>query len=106
MARRLVLMPVLPRVTVSEAENLAGSVCSARALRMDLELSQAAPRPEAERTRNSRRRMDDLLNSFEATSGEARWGRSFQTAAGAKALIILDLLDAAPSTSSGQALKG
>src|SRR5580692_4987909 len=59
MARRLVLMSVLPRVMVSEAKNLAGSVCSAMALRVDLEVSQAAPRPEAERTRNSRRRMGD-----------------------------------------------
>jgi len=52
MARRLVLMPVRPRVTVSEAENFAERVCSAMALRMDLELSQAAPRLEAERMRN------------------------------------------------------
>src|SRR5579859_3912849 len=57
MARRLVLMPVLPRVTVSEAENFEARVCWARALRIDFELSQAAPAAVAERMRNSRRRM-------------------------------------------------
>src|SRR4051794_3225352 len=57
MARRLVLMPVLPSVTVSEAENFWPSVCSANALRMDLDESQAAPAAVAVRTRNSRRRM-------------------------------------------------
>src|ERR1700741_4646995 len=72
MARRLVLMPVLPRVTESEAENFAGRVWLARALRIELELSQAAPRPDAERTRNSRRRMRPPKNrsaSFQATPG-------------------------------------
>src|ERR1700730_10443124 len=57
MARRLVLIPVLPRLTVSEAVNFVERVCSASAFRMDLELSQAAPAAVAERTRNSRRRM-------------------------------------------------
>src|ERR1022692_3001474 len=57
MARRLALIPALPRLTVSEAENFVERVCSASAFRMDLELSQAAPAAVAERTRNSRRRM-------------------------------------------------
>ena len=60
MARRLVLMPVLPSVTVSVAENLVGSLVSARAARMFLEescfaVSQVAPRAVVERMRNSRR---------------------------------------------------
>src|ERR1700730_12009177 len=55
MASRLVLMPVLPRVTVSEAENFDDEGWVARAASKSLELSQAAPRPDAERMRNSRR---------------------------------------------------
>jgi hypothetical protein len=43
MARRLVLIPVLPRVTVSDAENFFASVWSASALRMDLGKNHAAP---------------------------------------------------------------
>src|SRR5580693_4067657 len=48
-------MPVLPRVTVSEAENFDGRGLVARAASRSFELSQAAPSPEAERMRNSRR---------------------------------------------------
>src|ERR1700723_3846679 len=55
MARRLVLMPVLPSVTVSEAANFAGSGWAAIASRMALDESHAAPTPVAERMRNSRR---------------------------------------------------
>src|ERR1700739_869115 len=57
MARRLVLMPVLPSVTMSEAENFWPRVCSASALRMDLGNNQAAPAALTERMRKSRRRM-------------------------------------------------
>jgi hypothetical protein len=48
-------MPVLPRVTVSEAENFDDKGWVARAVSRLLELSQAAPTVEAERIRNSRR---------------------------------------------------
>src|ERR1017187_10613242 len=60
MARRLVLMPVLPRVTVSAAENFAGSGWDARAARICFEVSffavnHVSPRAVVERMRNSRR---------------------------------------------------
>src|ERR1700693_4966515 len=54
MASRLVLMPVLPSVTVSEAENFDGKGWVARAVNRSLRVSQAAPTPAAERIRNSR----------------------------------------------------
>src|ERR1700758_2199356 len=54
MARRLVLMPVEPSMTVSEAANFWPRVCSASALRMALGKNQAAPAALTER-RNSRR---------------------------------------------------
>src|SRR5580693_2261522 len=60
MARRLVWMPVLPRVTVSDALNLRGRGLRARACTPwgnAAECSQAAPAVEAERRRNSRRFM-------------------------------------------------
>ena len=52
-ASRLVLMPVRPSVTVSKALNFAGSVCSAMALKMDFDESQAPAAAVAERIRNS-----------------------------------------------------
>src|ERR1700675_1597218 len=60
MARRLVRMPVLPRITVSDALNFRG-----RGLRVKewarrgkaAEWSKAAPAVQAERRRNSRRFM-------------------------------------------------
>src|SRR2546423_2819 len=57
MARRLVLMPVAPKVTVSEAVNLLERGWAARVDKRVLELSQATPAVVAERMRNSRRRM-------------------------------------------------
>jgi hypothetical protein len=45
MASRLVLIPVLPRVTVSEAENFDEEAWVARAASKSFELSQAAPKP-------------------------------------------------------------
>src|SRR5580704_8540754 len=48
-------MPVLPSVTVSEAENFDRGVCSASAFSRFLPVSHAAPKTVAERTRNSRR---------------------------------------------------
>src|SRR5215472_285813 len=57
MARRLVLMPVLPSVTVSEAANFFGSVWSVIACRMDLRTNHAAPAAVTDRTRNWRRCM-------------------------------------------------
>src|ERR1700736_1725151 len=78
MARRLVLMAVLPSVTVSEAENFAGRDCSAVALRIDVEVSQAAPRPDAERMRNSRRRIAPPKNCgvwYQATPARLGKGR-------------------------------
>src|SRR5579859_215580 len=58
MAKRLVLMPVLPNVTVSEALNLRGSGVSSSALWVKfVEGSQAAPAAHAARCRNSRRFM-------------------------------------------------
>src|SRR6266851_3343127 len=84
MARRLVWMPVWPRVTVSEAENLVGRVVLARAVRMVLDESQAAPRPVAERIRNSRRCMEHPREvarpSYEATP--MRWCRASGTLCG------------------------
>src|SRR5580704_18810490 len=61
MARRLVWMPVLPRVTVSNALNLRGRGFSASAWARRgkaAERSQAAPAAQAERRRNSRRFME------------------------------------------------
>src|ERR1700733_10898748 len=60
MARRLVFIPVLPKVTVSVAENFPAEGSAAIASRMVLEVSSfvenhAAPMPVAERMRNSRR---------------------------------------------------
>src|SRR5580700_6994094 len=55
MASRLVLMPVLPSVTVSEAEKFDDKGWVARAVSRSLQESQAAPTPDAERIRNSRR---------------------------------------------------
>src|SRR5690242_20940625 len=61
MARRLVLMPVLPSVTVSEAVNFRGSGDSSSALCANFgEGNQAAPAAHAARCRNSRRFMGDL----------------------------------------------
>src|SRR5882724_4394095 len=58
MARRLVWMPVLPRVTVSAAVNLRESAEIAKARRANAEeWSQAAPAAQAVRWRNSRRFM-------------------------------------------------
>src|SRR5215469_15066805 len=57
MARRLVLMPVPPRVTVSVAAYLRGSCVSARAFRMDWRVSQRAPTPAAVVAMNSLRFM-------------------------------------------------
>src|ERR1022692_1856659 len=69
MARRLVLMPVLPRATVSAAENFAGSGWDARAARRFFEVSffavnHVAPRAVVERTRNSRRCIETSGASF------------------------------------------
>src|SRR5215471_2196625 len=50
-------MPVLPRVTVSEAENFVDSGSGATRERRLLELSHAAPAKVAERIRNSLRCM-------------------------------------------------
>src|SRR6266567_5955049 len=56
MARRLVWMPVLPRVTVSAALNLRGSAGSAKARRVNADgWSDAAPAAQAVRWMNSRR---------------------------------------------------
>src|SRR6266852_1838137 len=56
MARRLVWMPVLPRVTVSAAVNLRESAGIAKARRANAEeWSQAPPAAHAVRWRNSRR---------------------------------------------------
>src|SRR5580700_11116775 len=58
MARRLVWMPVLPRVTVSDALNLRGRGLRAKARARwgnTAEWSQAAPAVQAERRINSRR---------------------------------------------------
>src|SRR5919109_622627 len=64
MARRLVWMPVFPRVTVSEALNFRGRGGRVRALWAKLEEgNQAAPAAHAARCRNSRR--------FMGTSGNA-----------------------------------
>src|SRR5467141_1941195 len=58
MARRLVWMPVLPRVTVSEALNFRGSAGRAKARRAKAEaLKERAPAAQAVRWRNSRRFM-------------------------------------------------
>src|ERR1700735_5886341 len=60
MARRLVLMPVPPRVTVSVAENFDNGGWEARAERIFFDVSffaanQVAPKAVLERMRNSRR---------------------------------------------------
>src|SRR6266481_2631990 len=58
MARRLVWMPVLPRITVSAAANLRESAGKLRACRANtLAGKKAAPAAQAVRWRNSRRFM-------------------------------------------------
>src|SRR3989475_6700119 len=58
MARRLVWMPVLPRVTVSAALNFRGSAGRAKARRAKAEAwRERAPAAQAVRWRNSRRFM-------------------------------------------------
>src|SRR5437899_2587026 len=70
MANRLVLMPVAPRVTVSEAVNLVARGCAARVDSRVFELSQAAPATVAERMRNSRRRIrPPTLRGYTNSSG-------------------------------------
>src|SRR5580704_13334880 len=84
-ARRLVLMPVLPRVTVSAAENFANGGWEARAERIFFDVSffavnQLAPSAVLERMRNSRRCIGNLrcgpgcrasaLGFYQATSVE------------------------------------
>src|SRR5712671_5491074 len=62
MARRLVWMPVLPRMTVSEALNFRGSGARAKARRANAEAwRESAPAAQAERWRNSRRFMGASL---------------------------------------------
>src|SRR5580704_9107211 len=65
MARRLVLMPVPPRVTVSVAENFDNGGWEARAERIFFDVSffavnQVAPKAVLERMRNSRRCIGNL----------------------------------------------
>src|SRR3974390_1247629 len=67
MARRLVWMPVLPRVTVSLAAYLRGSCVSASALRRVLRASQAAPSPREVLTMNCLRFMGASLRGSSLT---------------------------------------
>src|ERR1700722_8444586 len=92
MARRLVLMPVLPRVTVSVAANFDNGGWEARAERIFFDVSffavnQLAPRAVLERMRNSRRCIGNLrcglgcrapaLCFYQATSAAGRRVRKF-----------------------------
>jgi hypothetical protein len=62
MAKRLVLMPVLPMVTVSEALNFRDNAGDPITDANDFECSHAAPTaPLATRTKKSRRLMTFLL---------------------------------------------
>src|SRR6266852_5251180 len=82
MARRLVWMPVLPRVTVSAAANLRESAGIAKARRANAEeWSQAAPAAQAVRWRNSRRFMG-------ASCGGVSWLVVYYIDARAKRSVI------------------
>src|SRR5580692_9497748 len=80
MASRLVLIAVLPRVMVSEAENFPNGGCVARAPSSSFRVSHAAPKPVAERIRNSRRCIKSLremrLNHDTPAKGRATRGKT------------------------------
>src|SRR5205814_10493386 len=75
MASLLVLMPVFPSTTVSEALNLPDKLVAALASSTPFDASHAAPKPWAVRTRNSLRFIgssvtkEGLLHLDASTSG-------------------------------------
>src|ERR1700735_310300 len=101
MARRLVLMPVPPRVTVSVAENFDNGGWEARAERIFFDVSffavnQVAPKAVLERMRNSRRCIENLrcglgcrasaLGFYQATSVQGTACAKILAAGNGKAL--------------------